>query len=316
MEIDRPRVHVSRGGTRRATSRSFSRTSTMHKVLLASATDDAGDVRGAWARSEPFTDFRPITALPSGGSEARRRPEGGEYKNAAEDADGEKQFAPERRAASSHSAVKRSSMTTWAHSRHGNPRPRPRCKLTDRGRRLLRAARVEPVHVGRRRAVPRDAQANIDRGAALSVANIEVDRIAMANAARRRRERIPRAPPAKMLLLPVGARRQARVINSRSTTRRDREQGATEAEQGRRPLRDIIDTARLTGTRRYSFADPGIAPVIEVAFLDGSRSAAHRDAATAGASTAPKWKVASMYGVGAIDFRGAVTNAGAKSTPT
>ncbi|MCP6519420.1 hypothetical protein NL464_27360, partial [Klebsiella pneumoniae] len=32
---------------------------------------------------------------------------------------------------------------------------------------------------------------------------------------------------------------------------------------------DIVDTARLTGTAWYTFADPTVAPAIVVGFLDG-----------------------------------------------
>ena len=37
-------------------------------------------------------------------------------------------------------------------------------------------------------------------------------------------------------------------------------------------FRDVVDTPRLSGTRRYLFADPAVAPVIEVAFLNGQES--------------------------------------------
>jgi hypothetical protein len=69
------------------------------------------------------------------------------------------------------------------------------------------------------------------------------------------------------------------------------------------------DTPRISGTRRYLFADPSIAPVIEVAFLDGQQEPV--------LETKDGWdvdgaeiKVRLDYGVGAVDFRGASTNAG------
>jgi hypothetical protein len=73
--------------------------------------------------------------------------------------------------------------------------------------------------------------------------------------------------------------------------------------------RDIVDTGRLTGTRRYSFADPSIAPVIEVAFLDGNELP-FMDSQEGFRMDGVEWKVRLDYGVGAIDYRGAVTNAG------
>ncbi len=72
----------------------------------------------------------------------------------------------------------------------------------------------------------------------------------------------------------------------------------------------IPKTNRISGTRRYLFADPGIAPVFEVAFLEGQTSPVleTRDGwDTDGA----EMRVRFDYGVAAIDYRGGVTNAGA-----
>jgi hypothetical protein len=73
--------------------------------------------------------------------------------------------------------------------------------------------------------------------------------------------------------------------------------------------RDIVDTPRLSGTRVYSFADPNEAPVIEVAFLDGVQEPflESQDGFTVDGT---QYKVRLDVGVGAIDYRGAVTNAG------
>ena len=75
-------------------------------------------------------------------------------------------------------------------------------------------------------------------------------------------------------------------------------------------VRDIVDSARLSGTRWYMFANPAIAPVLEVAFLNGiqePRLEQETNFRTDGLS----WKVTHKYGVGAIDTKGATTNAGA-----
>jgi ATP-dependent protease ClpP protease subunit len=75
-------------------------------------------------------------------------------------------------------------------------------------------------------------------------------------------------------------------------------------------FRDVVDTPRLSGTRWYMFADPSVAPVIEVAFLDGVQEPfleMEEGFDTDGA----RWKVRLDYGVAGVDFRGAVTNAGA-----
>jgi hypothetical protein len=74
-------------------------------------------------------------------------------------------------------------------------------------------------------------------------------------------------------------------------------------------FRDIVDTPRLTGTRRYLFAEPNEAPVIEVVFLDGNQEPyiERQDGFTVDGS---QWKVRLDFGIGAVDYRGAVTNAG------
>lgn len=71
----------------------------------------------------------------------------------------------------------------------------------------------------------------------------------------------------------------------------------------------IVDTERITGTRRYLFADPGVAPTIEVAFVDGQQQP-FLDVKQGWNIDGVEWKVRLDYGVAAIDFRGAVTNAG------
>ena len=73
---------------------------------------------------------------------------------------------------------------------------------------------------------------------------------------------------------------------------------------------DIVASARLTGTRRYLFADPSIYPVVEVVFLDGQEEP-YLEARQGWSVDGVEWKVRLDYKVGAIDFRGALTDAGA-----
>ena len=75
-------------------------------------------------------------------------------------------------------------------------------------------------------------------------------------------------------------------------------------------LSTVVDTPRLTGTRWYLFADPGIAPVIEVVFLEGMESPVI-EAEQGFDYDGVRWNIKHDYGVGATDFRGAITNAGA-----
>jgi hypothetical protein len=71
-----------------------------------------------------------------------------------------------------------------------------------------------------------------------------------------------------------------------------------------------VDTPRLSGTRRYLFADPNIAPVLEVAFLNGVQTPYMESEETFDVD-GMRWKIRHDYGVAAIDWQGAVTNAGA-----
>ncbi len=74
-------------------------------------------------------------------------------------------------------------------------------------------------------------------------------------------------------------------------------------------VQEIVDTPRITGTEWYLFADPTIAPVIEVVFLDGQSEpmlAMEENFTTAGIS----YRVELPFGVGAIGYEGAYKNAG------
>jgi len=77
-------------------------------------------------------------------------------------------------------------------------------------------------------------------------------------------------------------------------------------------FRDVVATPRFTSaaTRRYLFADPAIAPVIMVSFLEGQQEPV--------LETQDGWRVDGVemkarldVGANAVDYRGAITNAGA-----
>lgn len=79
----------------------------------------------------------------------------------------------------------------------------------------------------------------------------------------------------------------------------------------RNTFTDIITSPRLgTGTGWYGFADPGIEPVIEVAFLNGVQTPV-LEQETNFRTDGLSWKVVHKYGVGAVGWRGAARNAGA-----
>ncbi len=75
-------------------------------------------------------------------------------------------------------------------------------------------------------------------------------------------------------------------------------------------FRDIIDTPRFTGTRRYILADPAIAPIIVVAFLEGQGQAPVLESERGWRVDGVEWKVRLDYKAQMFDPKGGVTNAG------
>ena len=148
---------------------------------------------------------------------------------------------------------------------------------------------------------------NITTGAALSVAAIDADRVAMAKQTSVGGVDFLELRPA-ILLVPVGLGGAARELNAQ-------EYNDDTSKNQRRPnsvrglFRDVVDTARLTGTRRYLFADVSEAPTIEVAFLDGQQEPfiEVKDGWTVDGA---ELKVREDFAVGATDYRGTITNAG------
>jgi ATP-dependent protease ClpP protease subunit len=152
------------------------------------------------------------------------------------------------------------------------------------------------------------AHKNITTGAALSMAAIDADRVAMASQLDVSGNDYLDLRPA-VLLVPIGLGGTARSIN-------DAQYDPDATNKLQKPnivnglFRDIVDTPRMTGTRRYLFADPSEAPVLEVAFLDGNQNP-YLELQNGFDVDGARYKVRLDYGVGAIDYRGAVTNAGA-----
>lgn len=75
-------------------------------------------------------------------------------------------------------------------------------------------------------------------------------------------------------------------------------------------LADIVDSPRLSGNTWYMFADPNVAPVFEVAFLDGVQEP-FVDTMEGWSIDGTEMKVRLDYGIAAVDFRGVVKNVGA-----
>ena len=149
---------------------------------------------------------------------------------------------------------------------------------------------------------------NITTAAALSMLAIDADRVAMASQLDVSGNDFLDLRPS-VLLVPIGMGGIARGINSA-------QYDPDTANKMQKPnivnglFRDIVDTPRMSGTRRYAFADATEAPVLEVAFLDGA-SDPYLEVQDGFDVDGARYKVRLDYGIAAVDYRGAVTNAGA-----
>lgn len=151
------------------------------------------------------------------------------------------------------------------------------------------------------------AHGNIGTGAAISVASIDADRVLMAQQKDVSANDFLDLRPA-VLLLPIGLGGTARSINTDQYDP-DTPNKLQKSNIVRGLYSAIVDSPRLSGTRRYSFASPSDAPVLEVVFLDGN-STPYIETERGFEVDGIRYKIRLDYGVGAIDYRGAVTNAG------
>ena len=149
---------------------------------------------------------------------------------------------------------------------------------------------------------------NITTGAALSAAAIDLDRVAMASQKDVSSNDYLDLRP-QTLLVPVALGGTAKAINMAEYDP-DTANKLQKPNTVRGLFGEIVDTPRLSGTRRYLFADPNEAPVLEVAFLDGNDTP-YLESETGFTVDGTRWKVRLDFGIAAVDYRGAVTNAGA-----
>lgn len=142
---------------------------------------------------------------------------------------------------------------------------------------------------------------------AITTAGIDADRVVMAaQRDAQNLEYLDLRP--EILLIPSGQLSAARVVNNSAFDHDSTKLQRPNTVQGL--FRDIVDTPRLTGTRRYLFGNPDVAPAFVVAFLQGQQSPV--------IESEPGWRVDGTemkvrfdYLVQAFDVKGALTNAGA-----
>lgn len=148
---------------------------------------------------------------------------------------------------------------------------------------------------------------NIGTASALAVAAIEADANVLAAQTDPSGNEILDLRPA-ILLVPKSLGGTARMIND---AQYDVTSGvpANTPNRVRNLFREVVDTARLSGTRRYLFADPAVAAAVVVSFLDGQQEPMLRSE-EGWRTDGVEWRVILDFGVDDFDYRGAVTNAG------
>lgn len=153
------------------------------------------------------------------------------------------------------------------------------------------------------------SRSNVGTGAAISAASLDADAAIMAAQTDPSGNEILNLTPS-VLLVPRGLLGQANVINESQfdpDTLANKSQMKPNVARGF--FKTIVGTARLAGTARYMFADPAQYPVYEVAFLEGQESPV-LETQNGWRTDGAEMKVRFDYGVAAVDYRGAVYNAG------
>jgi len=148
---------------------------------------------------------------------------------------------------------------------------------------------------------------NIATAAPLSVEAIEAMRVLMASQKDISGNDFLDLRP-DTLLVPMGLGGNARVINDAQYDP-DTDGKLQKPNKVRGLFSDIIDTPRLPGSRHYAFASADEAPVIEVSFLDGNQTP-YLEMMEGFDVDGTRYKVRLDFGASAVDYRGAVTNAG------
>jgi HK97 family phage prohead protease len=151
------------------------------------------------------------------------------------------------------------------------------------------------------------ARGNVGSGAAISVTSIDADRVLMAEQKDPSGNDYLGLKPS-ILLVPSSLGGTAKVINGS-------QYDPDTANKLQRPnmvnglYSAVVDTPRISGTRRYSFADPMISPAIVVAFLEGQQSPTI-ETQNGWTVDGVEWRVLFDFGVKEFDYRAAITNAG------
>lgn len=146
----------------------------------------------------------------------------------------------------------------------------------------------------------------IATGGGLDVANLDAMRVLMKNQKDVNKVDFINITP-DIGLFPSSLYGKAQVVNN-SEFDHTSSASSTMPNSVRGLMRKIIDTPRLTGTAYYLFSSKHLP--IEVAFLNG-QEAPFMDSQEAFNFDGMQWKIRHVFGVAAVEWRGAVKNAGA-----
>ena len=145
-------------------------------------------------------------------------------------------------------------------------------------------------------------------GAALSMAAIDNIDVAMASQKDLSGNEFLEIAP-HTLLVPRGMRAAAVTVNE-SEYDPDAVSKLQKPNVVKGLFSDIVASKRLSGTAYYAFADPNVAPAIEVVFLNGVTEP-FTDSQDGWRVDGVEWKVRHDYGVGAVNWRSAYKQPGA-----
>lgn len=116
----------------------------------------------------------------------------------------------------------------------------------------------------------------------------------------------------EIMLLPIGLELTARILNTATfdpaATLSTKNTNTPNPYQGY--FSDIIGTPRLSGNRWYVFANPSIAPVLEVSFLDGVQEP-QMEMEQGFTVDGARWRTRLDFGVSGVGYEGIVSNVGA-----
>jgi hypothetical protein len=115
----------------------------------------------------------------------------------------------------------------------------------------------------------------------------------------------------EIMLLPIGIELTARILNTATydpaATLSTKNTNTPNPYQGY--FSDIIGTPRLSGNRWYVFANPSIAPVLEVSFLDGVQEP-QMEMEQGFTVDGARWRTRLDFGVSGVGYEGIVSNVG------